>query len=511
MDYSKSKRQPEKGTLLKLTEMSDWIPPNNANQTFPPRTKLRLNLSPLCPPTPPHLAMIAIFTIPEYENTARRTYLRFQYNQQNKLLVANDQIHFKYFFGKGFSPDIAYQISLEQQMYPSDTVVTERYEDRDDGKILDWFRYARSELYYEVEDGEWCSRYKFIGKGDDDGVIHVGRLSSMLKGIPDHESSYIGRLSYPNVRGQHMTGMLSLVTPDIVEWINESPFPAENKDGVEDMVLGTWFWDMNLEIKLVKIENEFHNLPDGPYFQKRISNESVVVHFCKNNYQFFQCMRGLYNPIEERIDSSHYLVHPEIIDYRVKYQFGLNITNDTVEDIYAQLYYTTKNSTISLQEYDDILLDTSIDTAFDQLRLKEVGKDNEFRSQVSYRLREASYDSWLLGADTLQLIIETFLRRRLNEMGLTEIEHIMFSSSRMVTLVSWVKQDPERAMSVIDFVVLKDYIITRAQARKKLFLTEDASANIAQSLLKLINDEEHVNEAIVDEEIMRFMPNKSSS
>ncbi|KAJ3081389.1 Serine/threonine kinase [Rhizoclosmatium hyalinum] len=425
-----------------------------------------------------------------------------------QLLAANDQIHFKYFFGKGFSPDIAYQISLEQQMYPSDTVVTERYEDRDDGKILDWFRYARSELYYEVEDGEWCSRYKFIGKGDDDGVIHVGRLSTMLKGIPDHESSYIGRLSYPNVRGQHMTGMLSLVTPDIVEWINESPFPAENKDGVEDMVLGTWFWDMNLEIKLVKIENEFHNLPDGPYFQKRISNESVVVHFCKNNYQFFQCMRGLYNPIEERIDSLHYLVHPEIIDYRVKYQFGLNITNDTVEDIYAQLYYTTKNSTISIQEYDDILLDSSIDTAFDQLGLNEVGKDNEFRTQVSYRLREASYDSWLLGADTLQLIIETFLRRRLNEMGLTEIEHIMFSSSRMATLVSWVKQDSERAMSVIDFVVLKDYIITRAQARKKLFFTEDASANIAQSLLKLINDEERVNEAIVDEEIMRFLPNK---
>ncbi|KAJ3065588.1 hypothetical protein HDU99_004128 [Rhizoclosmatium hyalinum] len=72
----------------------------------------------------------------------------------------------------------------------------------------------------------------------------------------------------------------------------------------------------------------------------------------------------------------------------------------------------------------------------------------------------------------------------------------------MATLVSWVKQDPERAMSVIDFVVLKDYIITRAQARKKFFLTEDASANIAQSLLKLINDDERVNEAIVDEEIM---------
>ncbi|KAJ3022263.1 UNVERIFIED_CONTAM: hypothetical protein HDU68_009232 [Siphonaria sp. JEL0065] len=495
---------PPKGSLLKMSEVANWTAPFfiPANETLPPRTKLHLNVHLSCP-TPPRMALIAILTIPSFDNTARRSYQRIQYALENRRIQnPKDKIDFVYFFGKPYSPESKFQMNLEFNEHPEDTIITDRYEDRDDGKVLDWFEYARSQMYipHPTLNGEWCLRYQYIGKSDDDSVIHVSRLSSILKKLPNG-SNYVGRVSYPNQRNQHMTGMLYLLTSDIVEWINDSPIPESNKIGVEDVNVGQWLWDGNLDVELIHRDREFHNLPSAPYFQRRIDNDSVVVHYCKHLEQFFECMKGLYDPTPPIITIDHYLVHPEMINYRVKFQFGLNITNETEQYIFEEIYFKVKETPLKLPEYDNILLESSIESALEMLGLADVEQNT--RKAMIDKIREASYDKWLVNDEVLHLILESFLASRMNEMGIRVVDSSTYFKERISSLLVWVLQDPERAIRMMDFVIMKDYVMGRGFVLGK-YMTMDVAAQIANELLWLVGNGEKADEKIVDGVILKY-------
>ncbi|KAI9344599.1 hypothetical protein BDR26DRAFT_857246 [Obelidium mucronatum] len=411
-DYFLPSSSPPAQSLLWTEEITNWTSPFfvPANTTLPPRTILHLNIHPTCPPPP----------------------------RQSK--TPSDQIDFVYFFGKPYSPDAQYQLSLEQRENPRDTVImTERYEDRDDGKILDWFRYARQKMYlpHPQLQGEWCPRYQYIGKSDDDTVIHVERLSLLLRNGVGPGSNYVGRL----------------------KWINDSPIPEGNKIGVEDVKVGEWLWDANLEVNLVNKEVEFHNLPSGPYFQRRIDGNSVVVHYCKHIEQFFECMKGLYDPSEPILTVDHYFIHPEMINYRIKFQFGLNVTNETQEYIFEQIYFKSEHTPLSLAEYDNLILENAIDSALETLGLFELNL--QIRQQIIMQLRESSYDKWLVYDEPLQLIVGVVVESRMEKMGIREVDIKTYISERIRSLLAWILQDPEHAVKLLDFVILRDYTMGR--------------------------------------------------
>ncbi|KAJ3066345.1 hypothetical protein HDU98_010368 [Podochytrium sp. JEL0797] len=375
---------------------------------------------------------------------------------------------------------------MEKGMY-DDVMVTERYENRDDGKLLDWFRLARRELFYEV-DGGWCKRYEYVGKGDDDAVIHVERLSGMLRGVPVG-TNYVGRLSYGGWRGQHMTGMLSLVTPDLVEWIHESEIPEREKDGIEDVQLGNWLWDGNLEVTLVQKEREFHNTPNGPYFQRRIDGDSVVVHYCKHLEQFFDCCKRLYEPEVTIVTPEHFLVHPEMIRYRLRYQFGFNTTtNETIDEVYSLVYYSTREKPLTLLEYDTLLMDTLIDASLEQIGLSDIA--SPLRNDMIDALVQTSYDRWLMEGEASNIILQRFLRQKLKELGLPNLGDGYYLNTRASTMLTQNPKEPARDCEV---VLLSDYVASRMND-----FTGGSARGIAMGLIQT-----HANGRIELEEIDR--------
>ncbi|KAJ3294006.1 hypothetical protein HDU79_011679 [Rhizoclosmatium sp. JEL0117] len=166
------------------------------------------------------------------------------------------------------------------------------------GKSLDWFLHARSILYtrHPTTKNHYCLRYKFIGKSDDDTVIHLPRLSTFLKTLHPQKSHYIGR----SFNDAYMSGMFYLLTPDLTEWIHHSPIPKQNRKGHEDRQVGVWFVRGNITwgIYLAKTFT-FHDLEEAPnIFARKSTRESVAVHWCKDGPKMFRCIADLYGTPE---------------------------------------------------------------------------------------------------------------------------------------------------------------------------------------------------------------------
>ncbi|ORY52323.1 hypothetical protein BCR33DRAFT_711654 [Rhizoclosmatium globosum] len=243
----------------------------------------------------PKAALLGVPTTTSPESSSRRNLLREIYRRANANLTKSHQIDFIYVFGNGNSWEKDYYLTMEEIAYPDDTFITDRLENMNEGKTLDWLLHARNTMYttHPTRPTEYCLRYKYIGKTDDDVVIHIPRLSTLLLALPTNKSHFIGR-SY----NFYMTGMLYLFSPDIIEWIHQSPIPAENAIGHEDMQVGVWLQKGHLE-PTIAFQNQdrlFHDLEESPNFSNGRSrvNASVVIHWCKDVVRLFRCFGDLY-------------------------------------------------------------------------------------------------------------------------------------------------------------------------------------------------------------------------
>ncbi|KAJ3066341.1 hypothetical protein HDU98_010364 [Podochytrium sp. JEL0797] len=186
-------------------------------------------------------------------------------------------------------------MDMELRAHPDDSVSWGRKEGKDNGKSLDWFVWSRNVSYFEhpVLTDVWCPRYAFIGKTDDDTVIHVPRLSRFLLELEAHDA-YIGREVH-----NFMLGFLYLFSTNLVEWIVESPIPRANAVGHEDKLVREWFAAGNLTHTRVHTDL-IHNSEaargdarNRPHIRK-VDDQSIAVHYCKSREEFFGCMQELY-------------------------------------------------------------------------------------------------------------------------------------------------------------------------------------------------------------------------
>ncbi|KAI9344603.1 hypothetical protein BDR26DRAFT_181236 [Obelidium mucronatum] len=324
----------------------------------------------------PRPALVGILTTPGLESSFRRQYLREKYRELNKKLDATKRIDVKFFFGTSNNTEIMHQLNAEYAAHPDDTIITSRMEGRDEGKILDFFQYARSILYTQHPSNRhrFCKRYLYVAKSDDDSVIHLPRLSELLLSLPaptsssSSSSNFVGNvfhdvITQARIQISGMHGMLYLMSADLVEWINFSPIPVENVRGVEDQQVGYWFQLSKLHINWFYVgRNRFHDLMDvNPitrWFQHRITSETVVVHYCKTLQDFFRCMSGLL----EEIHVNHSLFKAENAQHRLK-ENGLHLPLPTIKESLQHMrdFYFTSNSTmLPLAEFDHHLLHHSI-------------------------------------------------------------------------------------------------------------------------------------------------------
>ncbi|KAI9330052.1 hypothetical protein BDR26DRAFT_871754, partial [Obelidium mucronatum] len=358
-------RQPVKLDLSHSVPPQSLVTIHNQSATASKDKKpvLKLNTQSLGCPTP-RAALIGIFTVAGADAATKRQLLREKYRLLNAELPEAQKIDFVFFFGNANSYQKDYELAVEETLFPTETVVIEALEDRDSGKILEWFKYARTQLYVRHPrlQNEWCLRYRFVGKGDDDAVFHLPRLSKMLIDLPTTQSHYVGRNFADDAHGvvPHMTGMLNFVSADIVEWINFSPIPPANVNGIEDVKLGTWLHQADFEFNRLNKGLLFHDLYESPMFSPAPTTpNSLVIHWCKDNARMFKCLTSLFD--EDRLPQAvaYRLTRPTSIKNRLR-QFG--VLNSTTSSDFQQAsdslhaLYRDSLSTVTLKQIDTILL-----------------------------------------------------------------------------------------------------------------------------------------------------------
>ncbi|KAJ3030902.1 UNVERIFIED_CONTAM: hypothetical protein HDU68_007400 [Siphonaria sp. JEL0065] len=281
-------------TLLKTT-----IPPNpllKESTTSDNKTLLQLSVSSsTCPP--PKQALIGIFTTASPESTLKRSLLRQKYNTINEKLPHNFQSDHIFFFGNSDTDqEKDSTLVLEQLLFPNTTVISHRKESRDSGKILDWFKFSRSLLYtpHPSIPAEYCLRYRFVAKADEDAVIHLERLGRLLNGVEtSNKAQFIGR-GY-NDPVMHMTGMLYLLSANTVEWIYSSLVPESWIHGVEDVMVGMWLLKGGLSVDYIEQGHQFHDLAESTAFSAGdTTNETVVLHWCKDQVRMLRCVMEVF-------------------------------------------------------------------------------------------------------------------------------------------------------------------------------------------------------------------------
>ncbi|KAI8613592.1 hypothetical protein BC830DRAFT_1168977 [Chytriomyces sp. MP71] len=256
-----------------------------------------LSLSPQprgCPPIRP--ALIGIPTILHNHNSVRRAFLR--------LLYARDPagVDVRFVFGIP-AKQSSLQLAIEARDHPRDTIVTRRREGMNNGKTLDWLRIARSQCWtpHPTVPGQWCRAYSFVGKSDDDSVIHLRRLANLLDGMREG-TRFVGRVwgLTKSVHLRHMTGMLYLLSLDMLEWVFWHPEIAvpNEKDG-EDLQLANWIRQGNLSVSW-EHQEWFHDRErdrwreNKGFSHRMVTENTVIVHHCKNEYQFWKCAMRMY-------------------------------------------------------------------------------------------------------------------------------------------------------------------------------------------------------------------------
>ncbi|KAJ3071564.1 hypothetical protein HDU98_005144 [Podochytrium sp. JEL0797] len=151
---------------------------------------------------------------------------------------------------------------------------------------------------HPVVPGEWCPRYQYIGKSQDDAVIHLGRLSKMLRRVPIVQGvvNWIGRME-----GTRMSELSYFVSWEMVEWIAKHSEVAnggaaqKGETAITDLIK-----QADVKTKKVGITlSEFHDHPEVEavenqvHYGQDVTESTIIVHQCETRKQFSQCMIGV--------------------------------------------------------------------------------------------------------------------------------------------------------------------------------------------------------------------------
>ncbi|KAJ3062757.1 hypothetical protein HDU98_001387 [Podochytrium sp. JEL0797] len=242
----------------------------------------------------PKLALIGIISVPDAKATERRNALRNVYQAWNDELPEHEKFEFQYVFGTPRDEDATVReekvarMEEERGTFPRGFVVLDIEENMNSGKTLAWFNYSRSLAYTEHPTlaGRYCPRYLHIGKGDDDTVIHVPRLSRFFSTAPENGiPNYVG-LNF----GGFATGMLYFLSTSLVEYIvmQDGAWARQNAVGHEDQVTWKLIQHTNVEVNTVSDRQVFH---DDAVF---ITHRSAVVHRIKKPEEMDRVVALLY-------------------------------------------------------------------------------------------------------------------------------------------------------------------------------------------------------------------------
>ncbi|KAI9344633.1 hypothetical protein BDR26DRAFT_857314, partial [Obelidium mucronatum] len=439
-----------------------------------------------CPRKKP--ALIGILTTTDPLNTARRQILRKKYSEINRSLAEsnNDQIDVVFFFGTPMTVEGKRLLQAEQLKYPEDVVVANIPELRDDGKILEWFLWARDYMYspHDVQHGEWCPKYRYIGKGDDDSVIHLERLSRLLRHLPASNSvDFVGCYFENMIRGfivKGMSGMLYLLSWELVEWIKYSPIPRTDLHGIEDIQVAVWLQKSKINLSYQQVpNNQFHDYrySKKPYnwYDREITNETVVVHYCKQVEALRECVDQLYHgvpPVEKygknftrSSISQKYIGWKEVKDLAL--ELGMEISAKTSQLILEQ----SKNvTTASLTEYKHTLLANLALERAKSVNIPLVSVDN----YMVTRLDEKQYHT-----------IDRFIAERafVQRMGSLGIGPAFIAATELSAFVAEVIKLRPLEKGEFDLILTTDHVSTRLRQ-----LHMEANTNpkeIAEHILKL--------------------------
>ncbi|KAI8613522.1 hypothetical protein BC830DRAFT_469159 [Chytriomyces sp. MP71] len=238
-----------------------------------------------CPP--PKLALLGIFTTDSTPNTARRGLLRQVYRNLQKQLPPESQIDFHFVMGLHAEPDAAplpsHEQTIEMHLFPHETTLLDTQENMDDGKTYHWFRHAATHLLdtQQTQNGSrHCTRYRYIGKMDDDAVTHLPRLARTLARVSDTDtrSYYVGREHH---EADFMIGMMYFLSENLVRYVATSERVAGNIVGFEDRKVGEWVRSSGMLVERVRLQRELHDYMSFWAFPSFITNETICLHGLK--------------------------------------------------------------------------------------------------------------------------------------------------------------------------------------------------------------------------------------
>ncbi|KAI9330771.1 hypothetical protein BDR26DRAFT_922439 [Obelidium mucronatum] len=265
-----------------------------ANDTKLP--SLRFNISTAgCPK--PKLALIGIMTMPKPLNMVRQELLRRIYYNESSGFIR--EIDFKFVHGQANPDDRDSRegLLLQQLLHPNDTVILPNRENMNDGKNFDWWTAARNLAYtrHPTNKSGICPKYEYIGKTDDDTLIHLKRLQAFLQSLPPSDDpSYIGTQQIRG--GDYMSGGLHLLSTSLVEYItvNDREWCNANKKGHEDMKTGHFVDHAGVNLRRVSTRR-IHDHIDAPNWTRApATNQSISLHYMKDLHYMYDIYKELY-------------------------------------------------------------------------------------------------------------------------------------------------------------------------------------------------------------------------
>jgi hypothetical protein len=226
-------------------------------------------------PTPYNSTKIFIGVFTTKESIERRDLIRKTYLQH-----VPDNIMYKFIIGKETSKELQKEMDEYHDILPLNIK-----ENMNEGKTLEFFK-TISETFENQE-------LDFILKADDDAYLQLERIANDLAHT-SRRMSYWGFLVGETFMGGECYGL----SYDLARWVATAPIPRMYKSGHEDSQVQKWFkWArINKNVKYQVRNCHIHDhIDSGTVYSKHIDvNETMVVHYLKQDYMFKDAHRRLY-------------------------------------------------------------------------------------------------------------------------------------------------------------------------------------------------------------------------
>jgi hypothetical protein len=222
--------------------------------------------------------LIGLLTLPEkYE---RRFLVRTLYGQMSSPLA---KLYFV--FCDPSDENMRDLIMAENALY-DDILVLDCVENMDNGKTYSFFS-SLPKIFKN-------SKFKYVMKTDDDVFLHIPNLVNKLMTL-SNKGLYFGR----EVIGHgFMAGMGYAISWDLVEWIAQSDYARNHREGQEDATLAGWLHHSGLVKHRVSDENGFYDYPEsGKGWAKPYIPGTILIHRLKDSTHFIKANMQFMRPL----------------------------------------------------------------------------------------------------------------------------------------------------------------------------------------------------------------------